>query len=154
MRTAVYPALWGAPQPAILVRMAAILRRGGLVAFPTETVYGLGANALDERAVSGIFEAKGRPAHNPLIVHVPSIAAAQACAAQWPDHAAMLAARFWPGPLTLVLPKRDVIPSITTAGGTTVALRIPDHPLAIALLNACETPLAAPARIARTISRP
>src|SRR6266576_1187353 len=107
---------------AAVVAAADILRRGGLVAFPTETVYGLGANALDATAVSSIFSAKGRPPNNPIIVHVANVAAARELAGEWPDAAARLAEKFWPGPLTLVLPKRSVIPDIVTAGGATVGL--------------------------------
>src|SRR5262249_25608873 len=113
-------------------------------AFPTETVYGLSANALDAAAVSRIFEAKGRPASNPLIVHVADIAAARALVAVWPQSADSLAARFWPGPLTLVLPKGERVPAIVTPGGPTVAPRVPAHPVALALLRAAEIPLAAP----------
>jgi len=133
-----------APEPEIIARAAAILRGGGLVAFPTETVYGLGANALDAAAVERIFEAKGRPADNPLIVHVASSESASAIAAGWPETAARLAARFWPGPLTLVLPKREIVPDVVTAGGPTVAVRVPAHPVALALLRAADVPIAAP----------
>lgn len=114
------------------------------MAFPTETVYGLGANALDAAAVERIFAAKGRPVTNPLIVHVPDITAARELAADWPAQAQRLAERFWPGPLTLVLPCRSIVPNIVTAGGPTVALRVPAHPVALALLRACGLPLAAP----------
>ena len=125
-------------------RGAKVLRGGGVVAFPTETVYGLGANALDAEAVARIFTAKGRPSNNPLIVHTTSIEGARALCATWPDSAARLADAFWPGPLTMVLPKADHIPSIVTAGGPTVALRIPRHPVARALIEASRLPLAAP----------
>src|SRR5436189_2529003 len=101
-----------APPGDTIARAAAILRAGGLVAFPTETVYGLGANALDADAVAGIFAAKGRPASNPIIVHVADPMAAQALASAWPEAAARLAERFWPGPLTLVLPRRNTVPDI------------------------------------------
>jgi L-threonylcarbamoyladenylate synthase len=104
------------------------------VAFPTETVYGLGANALDAAAVARIFEAKGRPRSSPLIVHVDSIEMARA-RAEWPDAAETLARRYWPGPLTLVVPKR-VVPDIVTAGLPTVGLRMPAHPLALELIRA------------------
>lgn len=123
---------------------ADILRRGGLVAFPTETVYGLGANALDAAAVARIFEAKGRPANNPIIVHIADAGQVTQVASLWPAIAATLAVRFWPGPLTLVLPKHPNVPDIVTAGGPTVAVRIPAHPIARALLNAVQLPLAAP----------
>lgn len=125
-------------------RAAKVLREGGVVAFPTETVYGLGANALDAEAVARIFTAKGRPCNNPLIVHTTSIEGARGLCATWPDAAARLAEAFWPGPLTMVLPKADCVPSIVTAGGPTVALRIPRHPVARALIEASMLPLAAP----------
>src|SRR5690242_6187855 len=129
---------------AALARAAAVLRGGGLVAFPTETVYGLGANALDPAAVARIFAAKGRPATNPLIVHVAEAAEAVRVAAAWPEAAARLAERFWPGPLTLVLPRRDTVPDAVTAGGPTVAVRVPAHPVARALIRAAGVPVAAP----------
>src|ERR1019366_41972 len=131
------------PSPDVIARAAAVARAGGLVAFPTETVYGLGANALDPAAVARIFTAKGRPAANPLIVHVAEIADARTMVAAWSDLAQRLAERFWPGPLTLVLPKHSSVPDPVTAGGPTVALRIPAHPVALALLGACGLPLAA-----------
>jgi len=127
-----------------LEQAAALIRAGRLVAFPTETVYGLGANALDERAVRRIYEVKGRPASSPLIVHVASIEMARQLAASWPEAAERLAARFWPGPLTLVLPKRERIPDIITAGLPTVGLRMPAHPLALALIETSGCPIAAP----------
>src|SRR5262249_51533073 len=133
-----------APEPDVIARAAAVLRQGGLVAFPTETVYGLGANALDAAAVSRIFAAKGRPARNPLIVHVPDAGAAHPLVSDWPKPADRLAERFWPGPLTLVLPRSDRIPDEVTAGGPTVALRVPAHPVALALLRESALPLAAP----------
>lgn len=120
------------------------MQAGGLVAFPTETVYGLGADALDPAAVAKIFAAKGRPATNPIIVHIATIDEAKALAGVWPDVAQKLADRFWPGPLTLVLPKQAHVPDLVTAGGATVALRMPAHPVAHALLRACGLPLAAP----------
>ena len=129
---------------AALDRATALLRRGGLVAIPTETVYGLAADALDEEAVGGIFRAKGRPAGNPLIVHVADAAMARALAAAWPVAAEALAAAFWPGPLTLVVPKGRQVPAIVTAGGETVALRCPAHPLARRLIERSGIPLAAP----------
>ena len=127
-----------------IAQAAAILRRGGLVAFPTETVYGLGANALDAAAVRRIFEVKQRPATSPLIVHAASETMARAYAAVWSPAARDLARRFWPGPLTLVVPKKPVIPDIVTAGLATVGLRVPAHPLAIALIRAAGVPVAAP----------
>src|SRR5216117_201554 len=109
-------------------RAAGLLRAGGVVALPTETVYGLAANALDARAVVRLFELKGRPAHNPVIVHVASVPMAQRCVRQWPDDAHALARAFWPGPLTLVLPRALEIPDAVTAGGDTVGVRWPSHP--------------------------
>ena len=123
---------------------ADILRRGGLVAFPTETVYGLGADARSAKAILGIFSAKGRPATNPLIVHVTDAAMACRYAAHWPALAQQLARLFWPGPLTLVVKKRPEIVDQVTAGRDTLALRAPDHPLAQALLCAFDGPIAAP----------
>ena len=130
--------------PELLARAVQILRDGGLVAFPTETVYGLGANALDARAVERIFLAKRRPSSSPLIVHVDSAAMARGLAAEWPDAAEKLTAAFWPGPLTLVLPKQPQIPDIVTAGLPTVGLRRPRHPIAEALIRAAQLPIAAP----------
>lgn len=120
------------------------LRRGGLVAFPTETVYGLGAPALDARAVAEVFCAKGRPATNPLIVHVVDDTMARRVCARWPAVATALAAEFWPGPLTLVLPKAPEVPGVVTADGPTVAVRAPRHPLTLALLEALDEPLVGP----------
>jgi L-threonylcarbamoyladenylate synthase len=132
------------PAPEVIRRAAEVLRGGGLVAFPTETVYGLGANALDRAAVARIFVAKGRLANNPLIVHIASAEAAQELAAAWPEAAQRLGARFWPGPLTLVVPRSEIVPDEVTAGGSTVALRVPAHPVALALLVAAGLPIAAP----------
>jgi L-threonylcarbamoyladenylate synthase len=123
---------------------AAVLQRGGLVAFPTETVYGLGALALDPLAVRGIFAAKGRPASNPVIVHVLGEDEARALVTDWPAEAATLATSFWPGPLTLVLPRSPEVPDECTAGGDTVGVRAPSHPAARALLQRIQAPLAAP----------
>ena len=123
---------------------AASLRAGGVVAFPTETVYGLGANAFDARAVARVFEIKRRPRFDPLIVHVSSVEEARSIVMDFPRAARELAARFWPGPLTLVLPKGPRIPDIVTAGLPNVAVRIPDHPLALALIRETDAPLAAP----------
>jgi L-threonylcarbamoyladenylate synthase len=125
-------------------RAAALIRAGKLVAFPTETVYGLGANALDPAAVERIFTAKGRPRTSPLIVHVDSIEMARSLAARWPPAAETLARRYWPGPLTLVVPKRAQIPDIVTAGLPTVGLRMPAHPLALELIRAAGVPIAGP----------
>jgi L-threonylcarbamoyladenylate synthase len=127
-----------------LEHAGALIRAGKLVAFPTETVYGLGANALDERAVEAIFRAKGRPATSPLIVHVCSLEMARGLARQWPEAAQQLAERFWPGPLTLVVLKETRIPPLVTAGLDTVGLRMPDHPLALELIRASGVPIAAP----------
>jgi L-threonylcarbamoyladenylate synthase len=129
---------------AAIARAARILQAGGLVAFPTETVYGLGANALDANAVAKIFAAKGRPSGNPLIVHIADLEDAKRLVSAWPALAERLAERFWPGPLTLVLPRAACVPDLVTAGGPTVALRMPAHPVALALLRACGLPLAAP----------
>jgi len=140
------------PDPAAIRRAAECLRSGGLVAFPTETVYGLGAHALDRRAVARLFDAKGRPATDPLIVHVAALADATALAAEVPTVARALALRFWPGPLTLVLPRAPVVPREVTAGLDTVAVRAPAHPVARALLGAVRLPIAAPS--ANLFSRP
>jgi L-threonylcarbamoyladenylate synthase len=125
-------------------RAAELIRSGGLVAFPTETVYGLGANAFDSTAVARIFAVKGRPRQSPLIVHVDSIDMARTLVLEWPDAANTLARRYWPGPLTLVLPKQASIPDIVTAGLPTVGLRVPSHPLALALIRTAGVPIAAP----------
>src|SRR5258707_7314659 len=109
-------------------RGSALLRAGELVAIPTETVYGLAANAFDPNAVRKIYEIKDRPSHNPIIVHIATLDLAKSCAACWPAVAAKLMAAFWPGPLTVVLPKSSRIPDIVTAGGNTVGLRWPSHP--------------------------
>jgi L-threonylcarbamoyladenylate synthase len=120
------------------------IRAGEVVAFPTETVYGMGANALDADAVARIYKLKGRPATSPLIVHVASIEMARTLVSEWPLEAETLAGRYWPGPLTLVLPKAPAIPSIVTAGLSTVGVRVPNHPLALALIREAGVPLAAP----------
>jgi len=127
-----------------ILHAATLIRAGKLVAFPTETVYGLGANALDARAVAKIFEAKGRPSTSPLIVHVESREAAPGLVSEWPAAAQKLAREFWPGPLTLVLPKRACIPDIVTAGLPTVGLRVPANAYALALLVRAGVPIAAP----------
>ena len=118
---------------------ARALRQGKLVAFPTETVYGLGGDATSDRAVAAIFGAKGRPSFNPLIVHVANIASAAQYAELSPK-AQIVARAFWPGPLTLVLPKRDDVPAAVTAGLDSVAMRVPAHPVALALLAAAAAP--------------
>ncbi len=130
--------------PEEIAAAAQCIRAGLLVAFPTETVYGLGANALDPDAVARIYEAKKRPAASPLIVHVASLEQARELAAEWPEAADKLAQEFWPGPLTLVLPKKAVVPDIVTAGLPTVGLRMPDHPVALALIREAGVPVAAP----------
>ena len=127
-----------------ITRAAHFLRDGGLVAFPTETVYGLGANALNADAVRQIFALKGRPATSPLIVHVDSIAMAKSIVRGWSDEADRLARRYWPGPLTLVLQKDPRIPDEVTAGLPNVAVRIPNHPIALALIRDAGVPIAAP----------
>ena len=132
------------PDPVVVEHAAALLRRGGLVAFPTETVYGLGANALDPDAVAAIYAAKGRPAWNPVIAHVPDVHAARALTRHWPPAADQLAAAFWPGPLTIVLPKGSHVPDVATAGLDAIGVRVPAHPVALALLRAAGVPIAAP----------
>jgi len=131
--------------PEAIERAAQLLRAGELVAFPTETVYGLGANAMSERSVAAIFSAKGRPRFNPLIVHVPGLAAAEALA-EFDARARRIAAQFWPGPLTLVLRRRSDsgLSLLASAGLDTVAIRAPAHPVAQALLRVSERPVAAP----------
>jgi len=127
-----------------VARAAALIRSGGVVAFPTETVYGLGADATNAAAVAQIFAIKARPSFDPLIVHIEGAAMLDAVAAQVPDPARALLAAFWPGPLTVVLPKSVAIPDIVTAGLPSVAVRQPDHPVARALLRAAGRPIAAP----------
>jgi len=129
---------------AEVARAAELIRAGELVAFPTETVYGLGANALDVRAVEKIYAAKGRPPESPLIVHVDSVEMARGLVREWPDGAEKLAREFWPGPLTLVLPKKAEVPDRLTAGLATVGIRMPAHPVALELIRAAGVPLAAP----------
>lgn len=134
----------GAQGERAIRRAAELLRAGKLVAFPTETVYGLGALALDPEAVRGIFAAKGRPAKNPLIVHVATSEQAKDVAAGWPEEAQALAERFWPGPLTVVLPKAAGLPPEVTGGLEAVGIRVPAHPVALELIRAVGAPLAAP----------
>jgi L-threonylcarbamoyladenylate synthase len=140
------------PDPAAIARAADCLRRGGLVAFPTETVYGLGVSALDRGAVRRLFAAKNRPAADPLIVHIASADQLQALVEGVPDAARRLAARFWPGPLTLILRRSAMVPDEVTAHLDTVGVRIPSHPVAHALLAAAAIPIAAPS--ANLFSRP
>ncbi len=123
---------------------ATILNRGGLVAIPTETVYGLAANIYNESAIKAIYQVKQRPLHNPLIVHVKSIECLKKITTSIPPMAMKLAHRFWPGPLTLLLEKNENVADLVTAGNSTVAVRVPDHPVALALLNQLDFPLAAP----------
>jgi L-threonylcarbamoyladenylate synthase len=127
-----------------LDRAAQIIKRGGLVAFPTETVYGLGANALDVDAVARIFAVKRRPLASPLIVHVDGEAMARTLTSDWPDRAHLLATRFWPGPLTLVLKKAEIVPDLVTAGLDSVGVRVPAHPVALELIRRAGVPIAAP----------
>jgi L-threonylcarbamoyladenylate synthase len=140
------------PDPAAIEEAAAALREGRLVAFPTETVYGLGANALDEHAVRRLFEAKGRPANDPLIVHIAHIGQLGRVAADVPRAARALGLAFWAGPLTVILRKQAVVPDIVTAGLPTVAVRVPAHRVARALMEMAGVPVAAPS--ANLFSRP
>ncbi len=140
------------PDPTALGTAARCLARGGLVAFPTETVYGLGAHALNVEAVTRLFAAKARPAHDPVIVHVAALHDVAALVSWLPPVVSALAERFWPGPLTLVLPKSTAVPSLVTAGLDAVAVRIPAHPVARALIALAGVPVAAPS--ANLFSRP
>ncbi|MCL2391512.1 MAG: L-threonylcarbamoyladenylate synthase [Oscillospiraceae bacterium] len=133
-----------ANDPESISRCADVIRSGGLVAIPTETVYGLGANALDENAVAGIFATKGRQPDNPLIVHVASVDDVKPLVSFIPEVFETLANKFWPGPLTLIMKKSDLVPSNVTAGGHTVAIRIPEHSAALSLIRASGCPIAAP----------
>jgi len=135
---------WLPATPENILRAAEVLRKGGLVAFPTETVYGLGANALDIHAVGRIFTAKERPAEDPLIIHLSRRSNLKQVAQSIPALAQTLAERFWPGPLTLILPKQPAVPDLVTAGLNTVAVRVPAHPIALALIEAADVPVAAP----------
>ncbi len=127
-----------------ITKAALILTNGGIVAIPTETVYGLGGNALDEKTVAAIFSAKGRPAYNPLIVHIAGGGELNKYVTAVPAVAEKLIERFWPGPLTLLLPKKEIIPNLVTAGLLDVGMRVPNHPLTIELLQMLPFPLAAP----------
>ena len=144
MTTEILPTHTAALFAAAVRRATEQLRAGEVVALPTETVYGLAANALDEAAVAKIFQIKGRPAHNPIIVHVASREMAEACVARWTGEAEALLKSFWPGPLTLVLPRSGKIPDAVTAGGGTVGVRWPSHPFMQAVIRECGFPLAAP----------
>lgn len=152
LRTRVFRVDPKSPQTEAIAAAARTIRAGGLVAFPTETVYGLGANALDEAAVAKIFSAKGRPANDPLIVHIKRFEQLPLVARDIPARARELCQRYWPGPLTLVLKKAERIPENLTAGLGTVAVRMPDHAVALALLRAANAPIAAPS--ANLFSRP
>jgi L-threonylcarbamoyladenylate synthase len=132
------------PDPVVIDEAAGVLRAGGLVAFPTETVYGLGADATNPASVARIYEAKGRPSANPLIVHGPDVDSVRPAVSSWTPSAQLLAEAFWPGPLTLVLPRSSLIPDAVTAGRDTVGLRVPDSDVARALLARAGRPVAAP----------
>lgn len=132
------------PDPVALGRAGEVIRDGGLVAFPTETVYGLGADALNVDATASIFAAKGRPSSDPLIVHVASVEDARGLTRTWGESAERVSRRFWPGPLTIVMEKADIVPDGITAGLSTVAIRVPAHPVARGLIEAARRPIAAP----------
>src|SRR5438874_3631330 len=132
------------PEEAKIERAAALIRAGEVVVFPTETVYGLGADALQTRAVEGIFAAKGRPFSDPLIVHIAGEDALKDLTSAIPDQVKQLTRAFWPGPLTLILPRSRLVPKLVTAGLETVAVRMPGHPVALALIRAAGSPIAAP----------
>ena len=136
--------LLSAEAPSTAQIAADIIKKGGLVAIPTETVYGLGANGLDEQAVTKIFEAKGRPQDNPLILHVAEPAEMEKFCHHIPKSAYLLAKKFWPGPLTMVLPARDIVPRRTTAGLDTVAVRCPDNDTTRQIIRLSGVPIAAP----------
>ena len=136
----------------IIAKAAAIIRDGGLVAFPTETVYGLGADAMQASAAKKIYEAKGRPSDNPLIVHIADVSALRNLTDEVPGKAVKLAKAFWPGPLTMIVKKSAAVPYETTGGMDTVAVRMPNHPIALALIAASGTYIAAPS--ANTSGRP
>ena len=144
MKTLYYKIDRDDPDPQIIAAAAAIIRQGGLVAFPTETVYGLGANGLDAAAVAKIFEAKGRPADNPLILHIADRQELDALVRRVPDWLEPLLAKFWPGPFTVVLPCATIVPEVVTAGLDTVAVRLPSLGAARALIRASGVPIAAP----------
>lgn len=151
------PAVLPTHTPALFAtavgKAAELLKAGELVAMPTETVYGLAGNAFNEGAVEKIFAVKGRPRRNPIIVHVASFEMARRCVSEWPEIAEKLAAAFWPGPLTLVLPRSSDVPDVVTAGGGTVGLRWPSHPFMQAVIRECGFPLAAPsANLANQVS--
>ena len=136
----------------VMERAGEILKKGGLVAFPTETVYGLGGDALNPEASARIYAAKGRPSDNPLIVHIADMEALKVLASEVPEKARLLADRFWPGPLTMIMPKSDAVPYATTGGLDTVAIRMPSHPTAYELIRSSGVYIAAPS--ANTSGRP
>lgn len=136
----------------ILLQAAETIKNGGLVAFPTETVYGLGADGLNGKAVKSIYEAKGRPSDNPLILHISNLDMLFEIVKEVNETARVLINKFWPGPLTLIFNKRDVVPKETSGGLSTVAVRFPAHPIAKKLIELCKTPVAAPS--ANTSGRP
>ncbi|MBZ0296546.1 MAG: threonylcarbamoyl-AMP synthase [Anaerolineae bacterium] len=140
------------PDPETIQLAAEQVQKGGLVAFPTETVYGLGANALDASAIGKIYSAKGRPSNNPLIAHIATLEQIEQVAVDIPETAYQLAAYFWPGPLTLVLPRHERVPDVASAGRDTVAVRFPAHPVARALIKAAGVPIVAPS--ANRFTRP
>ena len=144
METKVYQVDPASPDPSVLAEAGALLRSGSLVAFPTETVYGLGANALDPEAVAGIFQAKGRPQDNPLIIHLSDRSQLEDYVREVPATAVPLMEKFWPGPLTLIFPRSALVPDVVTGGLDTVAVRVPAHPIARGLIAAAGVPLAAP----------
>jgi L-threonylcarbamoyladenylate synthase len=144
LRAEILPTHTAALFQAAVKRAVILLRAGEVIALPTETVYGLAANALDAHAVARIFAIKGRPAHNPIIVHVADLEMARRYVTQWPETADKMVRAFWPGPLTLVLPRSREIPDLVTAGGPTVGIRWPSHPFIQAVIRECGFPLAAP----------
>lgn len=152
METAYFQVCKDKPDPACMRRAAEILKQGGLVAFPTETVYGLGANGLDEQAVAAIFRAKGRPSDNPLILHIADQDDLTELVRAVPANARVLLNKFWPGPLTVVLERSPVVPDKVTGGLNTVAVRMPDSVVARELIRLAGTPVAAPS--ANTSGRP
>ncbi len=135
---------FNANNPGDIEKAAEILKNGGLVAIPTETVYGLAANAFDEKACANIFAAKGRPGDNPLIVHISNLAMLSDIVEEVPEEAKILAEKFWPGPLTVIMKKSEKIPAVTSANLPSVAVRFPAHPAARAIIEAAGLPLAAP----------
>jgi L-threonylcarbamoyladenylate synthase len=141
-----------APQADLIAQAAEVIRRGGLVAFPTETVYGLGANALDRKAIGRIFSAKQRPAHDPVIAHISRVEQLAQLAVNVPEMAYRLASRYWAGPLTMVLERAPSVPDNIASGLPTIAVRMPSHPVARALIESAGVPIAAPS--ANTFTRP